>query len=85
MEIKLAKETLRGEEQCVITTFDEMYQIVNNGDNQKGITFYLDRDNSEKVIKKMESFFKNKNYSVLTRELKYSMDIKDYIYEVHIL
>ncbi len=84
MEVKLAKENFRADTESANITFDEMYQAVKNN-KQRGIVFYLDRDNSEKVIKKMENFFNDKQHSVFVRELKYSMDTKDYVYEVHIL
>lgn len=82
-EIKLAKESLK-DEKCKSISLAKMAEMVEKS-GKNGVIFYLDKDNSEKELKKMESFFKAKKRSILLRELRYAMDTKDYIYEVHIL
>lgn len=84
MELKLAKETLKSDGHAMTITFDEMEKIVDES-GRKGTVFYLERENSEKDLKKLVAFFKGKNRHTLIRELMYSMDSKDYIYEVHVL
>ncbi|GAB0173055.1 HP0268 family nuclease [Helicobacter trogontum] len=84
MELKLAKESLKANIKADTITFEDMAKKV-EGNGKKGVVFYLDRENAEKDLKKLESFFKGKNRHTLIRELRYSMDAKDYIYEVHIL
>ncbi|RDU72747.1 hypothetical protein CQA66_03920 [Helicobacter aurati] len=84
MEIKLAKQSLKSDSIQESITLERMAEIVNNND-KRGAIFYLDRENPEKNLKKIESFFKNKERSTIIRELKISMDEKDYIYEMHIL
>ncbi len=82
MEIKLAKDSLKAEMQSITT--DEMAKIVLES-NKKDVIFYLAKENPEKDIKKVETFFKNKKYAVFTRELRYGLDSKDYIYELHVI
>lgn len=84
MELKLAKETLKSDSKVTPITFEEMAKIVDEN-GRKGAVFYLDRENPEKDLKKLESFFKGKNRHTLIRELRYSLDNKDYVYEVHVL
>lgn len=84
MELKLAKETLKSDSKQEFITFEEMATIVEEN-GRKGAVFYLDRENLEKDLKKLEAFFKGKNKYTLVRELRYSMDSKDYVYEVHVL
>ncbi len=84
MELRLARESLKADSQSQNITFEEIAKIVDQN-GKKGAVFYFDRDNTEKDIKKLESYFENKNRSILMRELHYSMDSKDYVYEIHIL
>ena len=84
MELKLAKESLKADIKANTITFEAMAKKVDES-GSKGAIFYLDRENAEKDLKKLESFFKGKNHHTLIRELRYSMDTKDYIYEVHVL
>ncbi len=84
MELKLARETLKGDNEIMPITFEAMAKMVEEN-GKRGVVFYLDRENAEKDLKKLESFFKGKNRHTLIRELRYSMDSKDYIYEVHVL
>ncbi|RDU65880.1 hypothetical protein CQA53_05365 [Helicobacter didelphidarum] len=83
-ELKLAKTSIKSETATKSITFDKMAEIIEKN-GKKGAVFYLDRDNQEKDIKKLEAFFKKKKRAVLVRELHFTMDSKDYIYEVHIL
>ncbi|RDU60909.1 HP0268 family nuclease [Helicobacter sp. MIT 14-3879] len=84
MELKLAKDSFKSDSPQESITLEKMAEVVNNNE-KRGAIFYLDRENPEKNLKKLESFFKSKNRSTIVRELKISMDEKDYIYEVHIL
>lgn len=84
MELKLARDTLKADSKAVSITTEEMAKMVEES-GRKGVVFYLDRENPEKDLKKLETFFKGKNRNMLIRELRYSMDNKDYIYEVHVL
>ena len=84
MELKLARDTLKADSKAVSITTEAMAKMVEES-GRKGVVFYLDRENPEKDLKKLETFFKGKNRNMLIRELRYSMDNKDYIYEVHVL
>lgn len=84
MEIKLAKDSLKSDSIQRTITLEDMLSIVNSN-GRRGAIFYLDRDNSEKNIRKIESFFKGKDRVSIVREVRISMDEKDYIYEMHVL
>lgn len=84
MELKLAKDSLKSNIETISITLEDMAKKVEKS-GKKGVMFYLDRDNPEKDLKKIETFFKGKNRNTFIREIRYSMDVKDYIYEVHIL
>ncbi len=81
MKYKLAKDDLKPEESNVIS-LDDIEDIVKS---KKSVIFYFDRDNSEKSIKALAKHFDKHNRSVYIREVRYGLDEKDFIYEVHIL
>ncbi|MWV61889.1 hypothetical protein DCO58_07155 [Helicobacter saguini] len=82
-EIKLAKESLKDSKSESIS-LAKMGEIVDKG-GKNGAFFYLSKDNQEKDLKKLESFFKARKRNIMLRELRYNMDTKDYIYELHVL
>lgn len=84
MELKLARESLKADVKMDTITFEDIAKKVEEN-GKKGVVVYLDGENAEKDLKKLEVFFKGKDRHTLIRELRYSMDAKDYIYEVHIL
>ncbi|STQ86401.1 hypothetical protein LS73_004405 [Helicobacter muridarum] len=84
MEIKVAKNSLKSDASQSILTLEDMLSIVNEN-GKRGAIFYLDRENPEKNIKKIETFFKGKDHATIIREVRISMDEKDYIYEIHVL
>lgn len=84
MEIKVAKNSLKSDASQSIITLEDMLSIVNEN-GKRGAIFYLDRENPEKNIKKIETFFKGKDRATIIREVRISMDEKDYIYEIHVL
>ena len=82
--LKLAKQSLRKEGKLETITFEKIADLVEKG-GKNGAIIYLDRENQEKDFKKLDAFFKAKKRCVITRELRYTMDPKDIIYEVHVL
>lgn len=84
MELKLARQTLKADSELTPISFEQMAKAVDDSD-RRGVIFYLDRENAEKDLKKLETFFKGKNRHTLIREVRYGLDSKDYVYEVHVL
>ena len=84
MELKLAKENLKSSIEIQKITLEDIAKKVEES-GRRGIVFYLDRENPEKDLKKIETFFKGKNRSAFIREIRYGMDTKDYVYELHVL
>lgn len=83
MEFKLAKMSLKtGTPQHTIT-LEEILKKAEEGAG-RGTFFYLSRENTDKSLKKLESSVK-KRYAIIVREVRISMDDKDYIYEVCVL
>lgn len=82
-EIKLAKQSLKDSKSESIS-LSKMAEIVDKS-GKDGAFFYLSKDNQEKDLKKLESFFKSKKHDIMLRELRYNLDTKDFIYELHVL
>jgi len=80
MEYKLAREDLTSE--AKIVTLEEIEKMM----KPDGETImYFDRTNPEKTLNKLVKHFDKQDKTVYIREVRYGLDEKDYIYEVHIL
>ena len=80
MELKLAKTELDAKPKKI--KLEKIEEIIKN-EGQK--IFYFDKDNSHKDLVSLVEHFEDLGYSVYLREVKYTLDDQDYIYEVHIL
>lgn len=80
MELKLARAELNAKPKTI--SFDKIEAAVSK-EGQK--IFYFDKDNSHKQLIELVEFFEEKGLSVYHRVVKYGLDEKDYMYEVHIL
>ncbi len=80
MELKLAREHIQDKPKVI-----KIEKIEEDVKKEIQSIFYFDRENSHKDIMNMGDHFKKLGYSVYTKEVKYGLDDKDYIYEVHIL
>ena len=81
MEIKIARVDLSSKPTTLNANklLDELKEGL--GDR----VLYLDRDSSHKDVLAFGEKLKSKGFSVYTREIRYGLDEKDYLYEVHIL
>lgn len=83
MEFKLAREFIEDDSSsCAKITIQEIEQRLQEA-NGRGVIIYFDKDNQEKELKKIMSYFKNN--TTFLRDLKYGLDNKDSIYEIHII
>ncbi len=80
MELKLAKIELGAKIKKI--NLDKIEEILKN-EGQK--IFYFDKSNSHKDLVALVEHFEELGYSVYLREVKYTLDENDYIYEIHIL
>jgi hypothetical protein len=80
MELKLAKIELGAKIKKI--NLDKIGEILKN-EGQK--IFYFDKSNSHKDLVNLVEHFEELGYSVYLREVKYTLDENDYIYEIHIL
>jgi len=78
MKLKLARTTLESKPKAI-----ELTQIEASLDTQS--IYYFDKDNSHKDIMAMMEYFEEQGCNVYMREIKYSMDEGEFLYEVHIL
>ncbi len=80
MELKLARTELDAKPKKI--KLEKIEEILKN-EGQK--IFYFDKSNSHKDLVALVEHFENIGYSVYLREVKYTLDEEDYLYEVHIL
>ncbi len=80
MELILAKTELGGKTRKI--KLEKIEEILKN-EGQK--IFYFDKSNSHKDLVSLVEHFEELGYSVYLREVKYTLDENDYIYEIHIL
>ncbi len=80
MELKLARTELDAKPKKI--KLEKIEEILQN-EGQK--IFYFDKSNSHKDLVALVEHFENIGYSVYLREVKYTLDEEDYLYEVHIL
>ncbi len=80
MELKLAKTELGAKPKKI--KLEKMEEILKE-EGQK--IFYFDKSNSHKDLVALVEHFEELGYSVYLREVKYTLDENDYIYEIHIL
>jgi hypothetical protein len=80
MEYKLAKADFNSE--AKIVTLEEVEGMLKS---DRETIIYFDRDNSEKALNKLAKHFDEKDKSVYIREVRFGLDEKDSLYEIHIL
>jgi len=82
MVFKLAKSDLQSEPQSI--NLEEIENLVNAKEGES--ILYFDRENSEKAFKKLVQHFNKKlDMRVYIREVKFGLDEKDLLYEIHFL
>lgn len=79
MELILAKTTLTDKTHKI--TLEKIAENLNKQDQ----IFYFDNSNAHKDLLKAVSFFENKGRRAYLSDIKYGLDEKDYIYELHII
>ncbi|PAF50515.1 HP0268 family nuclease [Helicobacter sp. 13S00477-4] len=80
MELTLAKTDFEQKTQKI-----NLEKLLKNIGNDHDKVFYFDRSNNHKDLLKAVSFFENKGKKAYLSEIKYGLDEKDYIYELHII
>ncbi|PAF41145.1 HP0268 family nuclease [Helicobacter sp. 11S03491-1] len=80
MELILAKTKLEDKTQKI--TLEKLAEKLNPEYNHM---IYFDKSNNHKDLLKVVSFFQNKGKSAYLSEVKFGLDEKDYIYELHII
>lgn len=80
MDLILAKTNI--EEKPEKTTLEKLAQKIQPDHNQ---IFYFDRSNNHKDLLKAVTFFQSKGRNAYLSEVKFGLDEKDYIYELHIV
>lgn len=81
MDIKLAREQIDGKPTKIsIKKLEEMLENDTNGS-----FFYCDKDNTEKEIQAIIEYFEKKGKRIFLRQVRYGLDVGDFMYEVHIL
>lgn len=83
MELKLAVSKV-GEDSTAIS-LEDMGKKVLEKQQEKGVIFYFSKENPEKDMKKALNHFSSKGFSAFLREIRFGLDEKDYIYELHII
>lgn len=80
MDLVLAKTKL--EEKTHKVSLEKLIDKLND---DCGRIFYFDKSNNHKDLLKAIKFFEEKGRKAYLSEIKYGMDGKDYIYEIHIV
>jgi hypothetical protein len=78
MKLKFARTTLKAKPKTI--TLDKLEEKLADQS-----IFYFDKDNAHKEMIELIEYFEEKGYSVYMREVRYGLDTKEYIYEVHIV
>lgn len=81
MDIKLAREQIdKKPTKISIKKLEEMIDSSTNGS-----FFYCDKENTEKEMGEIVKYFEKKHKRVFVREVRYGLDMGDFMYEVHVL
>jgi hypothetical protein len=78
---KLAKVDLQSEPQSI--ELDGIENLISAKEGES--ILYFDRGNSKKALKKLVQHFDKLNKKVYIREVKFGLDDKDFLYEIHFL
>lgn len=80
MEIKLARSAITQKpEKIALKDLDESLL-------QKSVKIaYLDRENSQKDLKELNSYYSKQGFMVYLREVRYGLDEKDIMFELHLV
>jgi hypothetical protein len=79
VEFKLAKNELQGKSKKIsVKTMEE--EVTGSGK-----IYYFDKDNTHKEMMALVEHFENRGNSIYFKEVKFSLDEGDYLYEVHII
>jgi hypothetical protein len=81
MIFKLAKPDSKSEPQDI--ELDEIESRVNANEGES--ILYFDRENSDKALKKLVKHFDKLEKRVYIRQVKFGLDEKDFLHEIHIL
>ena len=79
MEFKLAKNELKGKAKKISV------QTIEKNLVPGGNIYYFDKDNTHKDMMSLVEYFENRGNNIYFKEVKYSLDEGDYLYEVHII
>lgn len=80
MDLVLAKTKLEEKMHKV-----SLEKLADKLDDECARIFYFDKSNNHKDLLKAVKFFEEKGRKAYLSEIKYGMDEKDYIYEIHII
>jgi len=80
MQLKFAREDLTKEPKVV-----DVDKLLVEIEEKKPVIYYLDKTNNPKDIVAFAEKVEKTKSNIYLREVKYSLDEDDYMYEVHIL
>ncbi len=80
MELKLARTELDAKPKKI-----DLKKITEMVEKNNSLILYFDRENSHKDLLALQDHFEAQGKSFYMREVKFSLSVSEYLYEVHIL
>ncbi len=80
MELKLARTELDAKPKKI-----DLKKITEMVEKNHSLILYFDRENSHKDLLALQDHFEAEGKSFYMREVKFSLSVNEYLYEVHIL
>ncbi|MGP1560978.1 MAG: HP0268 family nuclease [Helicobacteraceae bacterium] len=80
MELKLAKPELSGKPKTI-----DVKKIIESIKEKEEKIIYFDKTNSHKDLMQALKLFEKEGFSVYFKEVRYGLDLDDYMYQAHIL
>ncbi|MFZ2967717.1 MAG: HP0268 family nuclease [Sulfuricurvum sp.] len=80
MELKLARTELEAKPKKI-----DLKKITEMVEKNHSLILYFDRENSHKDLLNLQDHFEAQGKSFYMREVKFSLSVSEYLYEVHIL
>lgn len=80
MELKLARTELEAKPKKI-----DLKKITEMVEKNHSVILYFDRENSHKDLLNLQDHFEAQGKSFYMREVKFSLSVSEYLYEVHIL
>ena len=80
MEFKLARTELDAKPKKI-----DLKKITEMVEKNNSLILYFDRENSHKDLLALQDHFEAQGKSFYMREVKFSLSVSEYLYEVHIL